>query len=67
MTEIMHPDILAEIEAYRQEHGLTETAVSVLLLKDPNLVRNLRDGRELRIKTQRAIRERLQEAPEQTA
>jgi len=44
-------DLLERIEKYLQANSLTETAFGVKALGDPNLIRDLRDGREPRRKT----------------
>ncbi|MFV1539438.1 MULTISPECIES: hypothetical protein [unclassified Phaeobacter] len=45
---IPHPDLLAKIEAHCRDAGVSETAFGKDAVKDPNLVRDLRSGRELR-------------------
>jgi hypothetical protein len=43
--------LIAKIQAYCRKHGLTDTSFGWAALKDPNLVSDLRAGRELRRKT----------------
>ena len=46
-----HIDLLAMIEAHIARTGLSETRFGSMALGDPNLVRDLRNGRELRRET----------------
>lgn len=54
--------LVADISRYRKEHGVSKTAFGVWAVKDPNLLRDLAAGRELRWSTIKAIREKMAEA-----
>lgn len=47
-ASIPHRDLLDKIEAYCRETGVSETAFGKTAVHDPNLVRDIRGGRELR-------------------
>lgn len=61
----IHPDLIAEMEAYRDRHGLTDTGLGDLFMRDPNLLRDLRNGRELRRSTESDVQGKLLLVPEQ--
>lgn len=52
----------AEIEAFISESGMSRTGFGLWAVNDPNLVRDLKSGRELRWSTIKAIREKIMEA-----
>ncbi|WPZ30727.1 hypothetical protein T8A63_07125 [Sulfitobacter sp. OXR-159] len=51
--------LVAEINRYRKEHGVSKTAFGAWAVKDPNLLRDLEGGRELRWSTIQAIRDKM--------
>lgn len=51
--------LVADISRYRKEHGVSKTAFGVWAVKDPNLLRDLAAGRELRWSTIKTIREKM--------
>jgi 2,4-dienoyl-CoA reductase-like NADH-dependent reductase (Old Yellow Enzyme family) len=51
VTAVKHPDLIASIEAFCEATGTPTTAFGQQCLSDPSLVKNLRDGRELRTST----------------
>lgn len=60
---IVHPDLISSLVDYAKVHDLTESDVGKLFMRDPNLLRDLRNGREVRRATERKIREMLNEPP----
>lgn len=56
-SPVKHADLIAEIEAFCQEVGMAKTAFGDACMSDPSLVKNLRDGRELRGKTVRKLQQ----------
>lgn len=67
MSSPIHVDLLDEIAAYRDQHGLSRSAFGMRLMGDPRFVADLEQGRELRRRTIAKLRERMQQPPEQTA
>lgn len=57
--------ITSDIERYTAEHGLTRSQVGDLLLNDPNLIRDLRNGRELRRSTRARLVARMKLTPQE--
>jgi hypothetical protein len=53
-----HPTatLLAEVERFLRKTGMAPSAFGDQALKDPSLVNNLRDGRELRHRTMLKVR-----------
>ena len=49
-----------EIETFRERRGLSRSAFGVWAINDPNLMRNLDAGRDLRWATICAIRSRME-------
>lgn len=54
----------AEIEAFISAHGMSRTGFGLWAINDPNLVRDLQSGRELRWSTIKTIREKMAEFPQ---
>jgi len=52
-------DLIRQIENYCGRMGVPETSFGFDAIGDPNLMRDLRNGRELRSKTIAAIREKM--------
>ena len=64
-TTHQNPEIaklLGEIEAYLAKSGQTRTGFGALVIGDPNLLRDLENGRELRWATITKIRSKLEAA-----
>lgn len=58
--------LVAEINRYRQAHGdMSATAFGLWAVNDPNLIRDLKKGRDLRWQTIQVIRAKM--ASEATA
>lgn len=58
-----NPELLAlrsEIEAFIATHEMSRTGFGAWAANDPNLVRDIEAGRELRWSTIRAIREKME-------
>lgn len=53
--------LMAEIDRYRATHQMTATAFGLWAVNDPNLVRDLKKGRDLRWQTIAAIRSKMAE------
>lgn len=53
---IMHPDLLAEAEAYCEARDVKPTIFGLEAINDANLLRDLRAGRELRRSTVAKVR-----------
>jgi len=51
MSSTLHPDLLAEIEAFRAKSGMSKSAFGEAALGDPRFVFDVEVGRELRRKT----------------
>lgn len=51
-----HSDILTGIERFIARHQLPPTTFGRKAIGDPNLIPNLRDGRELRRATEKRVR-----------
>lgn len=62
-THTQNPEIaklVAEIDRYRAAHAnLSPTAFGMWAIGDPNLLRDIQNGRELRWPTIRTIREKM--------
>ncbi len=61
-TATRNPEIvklMAEITRYRATHGMAATAFGKWAVGDPNLIRDLKKGRDLRWQTIQAIREKM--------
>lgn len=61
-TSKQNPEIeklKSEIEIYREESGMTKTGFGLWAINDPNLIRDLEKGRDLRWQTIAAIREKM--------
>lgn len=63
MSNPIHTELLAEIEAYCQRHNLSRSNFGLRLMNDPCFVRDIEAGRELR----RATIARLQDGMKKTA
>ena len=53
----------SEIEDFISENGMTRTGFGLWALNDPNLVRDIQAGRELRWSTISAIRDKMAAGP----
>lgn len=65
-----HPDLLAEIEAFVKEAGITEITFGRKAMADPHFVRDLRKGRRMWPETETRVRDWMannQPAPAQDA
>lgn len=63
-TQTRNPEIvklMAEIARYQQTHGMADTAFGMWAVRDPNLIRDLKKGRDLRWQTIAAIRSKMSE------
>lgn len=49
--------LLSEIETFIEAHGLSATAFGEQALRDKHFVRELREGRDIRLSTQGKVRE----------
>jgi hypothetical protein len=49
-------ELLREIEAFLEQTGMPPSAFGRATIGDPNLVRDLKDGRELRFQTTQTIK-----------
>lgn len=61
-TAPQNPEIVklsAEIARHRQRNGMSKTAFGVWAVNDPNLLRDLENGRDLRWPTIEAIRTKM--------
>lgn len=54
-----HPDLLAEIEAFVKEAGISEITFGRHALSDPHFVRDLRNNRRLWPETVKKVREHM--------
>lgn len=54
--DIRHPELYADIVAYCAARGIAPTRFGKDALRDPSLISNLENGRELRMASQAAIR-----------
>jgi hypothetical protein len=52
--------LLSDIEAFLAKSGMAPSEFGKAAIHDPNLVRNLRDGRELRFNTVKRVRSFMQ-------
>lgn len=63
MTEItQNPEIkklVSDIDRYREENDISKTAFGSWAVKDPNLLRDLEAGRDLRWSTIKKIRAKM--------
>lgn len=50
------PNLIEEIDAFRDKHGLSESQFGTLATNDKNLVTDLRAGRDARMSTVEKIR-----------
>lgn len=57
--------LLEEIRAFMAESGISKTALGKAAVKDPSLVDDLENGRELRWQTMRRVREFMAGYPDQ--
>ena len=55
--------ILGKVERYLRKHGIPATKFGRLAVRDPRLVGDLRNGRELRAKTLARVEAFLSEPP----
>lgn len=61
-THTRNPEIvklMAEIDRYRATQALSATAFGLWAVNDPNLIRDLKKGRDLRWQTIAAIRAKM--------
>lgn len=58
-------DLLSEIEAFRADHGMAETTLGMRAVGDPNLVRQIKAGRDLRMSTIQKVRDFISNSPSQ--
>lgn len=56
-TETDTDPLLADVESFLEESGMTPTAFGAQALNDPTLVREMRSGRECKRATRAKIRE----------
>lgn len=54
-----HPKLLAEIEAFVTEAGMSEITFGRKAMKDPHFVRDVRNGRRLWPDTEEKVRKQL--------
>lgn len=59
-AKVPHADLIEQIEAYCQATGIAQTKFGEMAVNDPNLMRDLRNGRELRRKTMARILSTIQ-------
>ena len=57
--------ILGKVERYLRKHGIPATKFGRMAVRDPRLVGDLRNGRELRAKTLARVEAFLAEPPPQ--
>jgi hypothetical protein len=57
-------DLLNAIIQYCEQHGVTETSFGKRAVGDPNLVRDMKAGRELRSSTVNKVMQAISQAPE---
>lgn len=65
MAEPIHADLVLELLAYAEEHKLSKSQTGKVLASDPNLIFQLESGRELRRQTERRLRERMSQPPQE--
>ena len=61
-TTSQNPEVkklMAEIDSYLAAKGMSQTAFGMWAIHDPNLMRDLKKGRDLRWQTIKAIREKM--------
>ncbi|MBK8909161.1 MAG: hypothetical protein IPM60_15130 [Rhodospirillales bacterium] len=56
MTKIVHPDLLSDIAAYCARQNMTRSAFGLAAVRDPRLVFDIEEGRELRSRTVERVR-----------
>ena len=56
MSSIVHEGLLAEIEAFCEQHSVSKSKFGDLALGDPRLVFDIKKGRELRRSTEQSVR-----------
>lgn len=49
--------LLLEIETFMEAHSLSESQFGLLSMKDKHFVRQLRDGRDIRLSTQGKVKQ----------
>lgn len=59
--------LLVAILSYCETHGVSETRFGTIAVGDPNLVRNMKGGRELRSPTIQKVIDVLNTTPKQAA
>lgn len=59
--------LLVAILSYCETHGVSETRFGTMAVGDPNLVRNMKAGRELRSPTIQKVIDVLNTTPKQAA
>jgi hypothetical protein len=59
--------LLSDIEAFCAAHGLSESQLGELAMKDRKFVNQLRDGRDLRVSTVKRVRDFMISWPREAA
>ena len=62
-TPVQNPEIkslMAEISRHRDKSGMSKTGFGLWAVNDPNLLRDLEAGRDLRWRTIKAIRAKME-------
>ena len=57
MKTPVHPELIADIEAFCASRGMAETRFGSESIGDPSLLARLRTGRELRVATLKRVRD----------
>lgn len=52
--------LLAEIDRHRVQHDMSKTGFGLWAVNDPNLLRDLESGRDLRWRTIKTIRDKME-------
>lgn len=62
MSKKQNPELaklVAEIDRFRQKHNMKPSTFGVMALKDPRLLQDIANGRELRWQTIQTIRDNM--------
>lgn len=59
--------LLSDIEGFCAQHGLSEWQFGELVLNDRHFIRQLRDGRDLRMSTLGKVKDFMDEYPREAA
>jgi len=63
MTDtVQHTELIEMIERHAARHGVSVSSIGRAAINDPNLYRDLKDGRELRRATESLVRKYLDDA-----